>query len=367
MWNLVVQELFKDLVIYCQPTAEDRTGRSLTAIAGALKRFAFKPRSLQLKVCGILEYDPLKDLLYHLPADSLQIFRCCGAFPWRRPPLFSLYMHLRSLRNIRLDRDFFFCYNSFGDEMLQAFDSITEICVEVSNLEEMSCEPLDSMDLSSLRKLEVRIESDNLPKESETFRDDVIELNPFFKDHISRFHTLTHLTFWRIFFSTRGSLDLFSLPSLTHLALMYCERVDLSFSAFNPPPLTSLHYFNKIFHNLKELSHNRWSIPTGPDSNLSYLAKILRRFRGLETLAVRTGELSDCEDFADAILRHKETLKFLMINDSHEFDSCQSRHFIFVDVAHRCKKLSQLGLSLNGKDLPLLKHQARVSLPWDLK
>lgn len=367
MWNLVVPELFKDLVIHCNPAAEGKTARSLIAITSALKRFAFKPRSLQLKVSGTLEYSPLKDLLYHLPADSLQIFHCCGAWPWQRPPLFSLYMHLTSLRNLRLDRDFFFGYNRLGDVMLQAFDSITEICVEVSNLEGMSCEPLDSMDLSSLRKLEVRIESDNLPEQSETFRDDVIELNPFFKDHISRFHTLTHLTLWRIFFSTRESLDLFNLPSLTHLALMYCDRVDLSFSAFSAPALTSLHYFNKIFFNLNQSSLGRWTIPTGPDRNLSYLAKILRRFRGLETLAVRTGELSDCEDFADAILLHKETLKFLMINDSHEYSSCQSRHFIFVDVAHRCKKLSQLGLSLNGKDLPLLKHQARVSFPCNLK
>lgn len=362
MWNLVVQELYKDLVLHCHPVDESTTSRSLIKIAGAVKRFKFKPRSLQLKVCGTLEYSALKDLLYHLPAESLQIFYCCGAWPWQRPPLFSLYMHLRSLRNLRLDRDFFFGYNRLGDVMLQTFDSITEICVEVSNLEGMSCEPLDSMDLSSLRKLEVRIESDNLPEQSHTPRDDVIELNPFFKDHISRFHTLTHLTFWRIFFSTRESLDLFNLPALTHLALMYCDRVDLSFGAYGAPALKSLYYFNKIFLNLKLGNPCRWGIPTGPDRDLAYLAKILGRFRGLETLAVRTGELSNCEDFADAILLHKETLKFLMINDSHEYASSQSEHFFFVNVAHRCKKLSQLGLSLNGKDLPLLKHQARVSL-----
>lgn len=366
MWNLVVQELYKDLVIHCDSVQADRTARSLVAIAGALRRFAFKPRSLQLKVSGTLEYYPLKDVLYHLPADSLQIFRCCGTWPWLKPPLFSLCMHLKSLRNIRLDRDFFFGYNRLGDMMLRPFDSITEICVEVSNLEGMSCEPLDSMDLSSLRKLEVRIESANLPKDSRTFRDDVIELNPFFRDHISRFHTLTHLTFWRISFSTRESLALFHLPSLTHLALMYCNRVDFSFSAFSPPALKSLYYFDKIFSNFKEPSE-LWTLSSGPDRNLSCFAKILRRFRGLETLAVRTGELSDCEDFANAILLHKETLKFLMINDSHEFPSDQNRHFFFVGVAHKCRKLSQLGLSLNGQDPPLLKHQARVSLPSDLK
>lgn len=357
-----------DIVIQCEPATvvEDRTARSLVAIAGALKRLAFKPRSLQLKVSGTPEYYPLKDLLYHLPADSLEIFRCCGTWPWQRPPLFSLYMHLRSLRNIRLDRDFFFGYNRLGDLMLQPFNSITEICVEVSNLEGMSCEPLDSMDLSSLRKLEVRIESDHLPKTSDRFRDDVIELNPFFRDHIIRFHTVTHLIFWRICFSTREILNLFHLPSLTHLALMYCDRVDLSFSAFNPPPLKSLYYFDKIFCNFMQPVET-WGTSSGPDRNLSNFAKILRRFRGLETLAVRTGELSDCGAFADAILLHKETLKFLMINDSHEFASCQSRHFFFVGVAHKCRKLSQLGLSLNGKDLPLLKHQARVSLPCGLK
>lgn len=362
MWNLVVHELYKDIVIHCHPADEGSTSRSLIAIAGALKRFEFKPQSLKLKVCGTLEYSPLKDLLYHLPAESLQIFYCCGTWPWQRPPLFSLYMHLRSLRNLRLDRDFFFGYNRLGDVMLKNFNSITEICVEASNLEGMSCEPLDSMDLSSLRKLEVRIDAENLPEQSHTFRDDVIELNPFFKDHISRFHTLTHLTLWRIFFSTRENLDLFNLPSLTHLALLYCDRADLTFSAFSAPALKSLHYFNKIFLNLKLNDTGRWAIPTGSDRNLAYLAKILRRFRGLETLAVRTGELSDCEEFAEAILLHKDTLKFLMINDSHEYLSCES-HFFFVGVAHRCKKLSQLGLSLNGTDLPLLKHQARVSLP----
>ena len=85
---------------------------------------------------------------------------------------------------------------------------------------------------------EVRIESYHLP---------VVELNPFFGEHINRFHTVTHLTLWRISFSAKENLKLQNLPSLTHLALMYCERVDMSFSASDAPNLKSLHYFNKIF------------------------------------------------------------------------------------------------------------------------
>lgn len=361
-----MQELYKDIVLHCHGADERRTSRSLMAISGALKRFEFTPRSLQLKLCRNLEFLPLKDLLLHLPAKSLQRLICCGAWPWERAPLFSLYMHLKSLRNLRLDRDFFFGYNCVGDLLIQTFDSITEICVEASNLEGMSCKPLDSMDLSSLRKLEVRIEPYNLPEQSHTFRDDVIGLNPFFSDHINRFHTVTHLTLWRISFSALENLELFSLPSLTHLALMYCEKVGLSLSAFGAPHLKSLHYFNKIFHNLKPHNRGKWMSLRGPDSDLDDLTKILGRFRGLETLAVRTGHLREWKHLADAILLHKDTLKFLIINDSHEFTEFIDRGreaFSFIAVALRCKKLSQVGLSIDARGLAVMKLAARVSLP----
>lgn len=362
MWDLVAQELYKDLVLHFHPEDEGRTSRSLMAISSALKRFEFRPRSLQLKLCGTLEFFPLKDLLLHLPAESLHRINCCGAWPWDRPPLVYLYIHLTSLRNLRLDRDFFFGYNQMGELMLKNFESITEICVEASNLEGMSCEPLDSMDLSSLRKLEVRIDSDHLPEQSDMIRDDVVELNPFFSEHMNRFHTLTHLTLWRIFFSAIEYLELFNLPLLTHLALMYCERVDLIFGAAGAPALKSLYYFTKTFNNLSLNNDRTWNIRAGPDSSLAYLAQILGRFRGLETLALRTGLLSECDYLADAILLHKETLKFLMINDSQELPNLEREQFIFISVAHRCKKLSQLGLSLNGRNLEVLKHQTRVSL-----
>lgn len=117
MWSLVVQELYKDLVLHFDGNDQERTRRSLMAISNALKRFEFTPRSLQLKIFGDLEFLPLKDLLLHLPEKSLQRLDCCGAWPCERAPLFFLYMHLRSLRNLRLDRAFFLCYNRLGDSI----------------------------------------------------------------------------------------------------------------------------------------------------------------------------------------------------------------------------------------------------------
>lgn len=99
----------------------------------------------------------------------------------------------------------------------------------------------------------------------------------------------------------------------------------------------------------------------GPGSDLDDLAKILSRFRGLETLAVRTGKLTGCKKLAAAILLHKDTLKFLMINDSHETIDRGWGQFSFIDVARRCKKLSQLGLSLDGREPVTLRHEVRVS------
>lgn len=120
---------------------------------------------------------------------------------------------------------------------------------------------------------------------------------------------------------------------------MYCERVDMSFSASDAPNLKPLHYFNKIFFNRRRRGDfsNTWGSLMGPGSDLDDLAKILSRFRGLETLAVRTGKLTGCKKLAAAILLHKDTLKFLMINDSHETIDRGWGQFSFIDVARSAK------------------------------
>lgn len=135
-----------------------------------------------------------------------------------------------------------------------------------------------------------------------------------------------------------------SLPNLNHLAFRNCPAAGQCLGGFTKPIFLKTLYF---FYDPTE------------HAVLPNLAIFLSRFRGLETLAVRdiwryrpaSGEERGTRLLATAIERHCKTLSFLLVHFNHQVHANHEYYDPILRAAGKCKKLSQLGLSMAPKQM----------------
>lgn len=139
------------------------------------------------------------------------------------------------------------------------------------------------------------------------------------------------------------SLFLDCLPNLTHLALRNCPSTGKCLQEFYHPHLKALY----ILYD----PHER--------RIMINMAVFLARFEGLETLSIRDiwkYRASRDAQFGSQILGaaiglHEETLTFLHVHLNHQVYRYSSHFKPIIEAALKCKKLTQLGLSLSPRRL----------------
>ncbi|MCJ1427684.1 hypothetical protein MMC29_005589, partial [Sticta canariensis] len=241
-----------------------------------------------------------------------------------------LWQHQKRLHNLQLD---FKTYpptvsdHEHPTHLLRSLRLISELDLdfESATVDSEVLPLLKTLDLSHLQKLRLA----SLPKTSSGPSEPLKLRKILFSDYFPA--TLTHLTLCFVSFID-NNLQLNDYPSLTHLALRWCNRSLDLFAGYSRPTLMSL--------SLVEHSH------------LAGLSDMLHRFRGLESLAIcisRPIEDSKTVDFlVDAIDRHKDTLKYLLFH--HDWRKAARKSLLFdtelFNVIMTCRNLSQLGISI---------------------
>lgn len=90
---------------------------------------------------------------------------------------------------------------------------------------------------------------------------------------------------------------------------------------------------------------------------MANLSAFLSHFQGLETLAVRDmwkykstrAQERGSQLLATTIGNHKETLSFLLVHFNHQVYNNPGYCFPIIDAATKCRKLTQLGMSLSPR------------------
>lgn len=250
-----------------------------------------------------------------------------------------LWQHQKNLRNMQFD---FNLYSPTRPDILnedaptlRSLGLISELDIRLSSVfkEIAARRLLEILDLSRLQKLKIRASPDTSGAKRATFSD------TFFTDH--SLLTLTHLTLCLIDFDAQEQLQLGNYSSLTHLSVQWCKNLSIIFARYERPILKSLCFFGNC------------SVDPLEDD----LVHMLHRFQGLETLALRVEQIicsATAECLRAAIGKHKDTLKYLLINkvNNRAQDSADVlMDSEFFEMIQKCKHISQLGLSMDVENV----------------
>lgn len=274
------------------------------------------------------------EFLANLQPNSLTRFEYSNLGCLTHEQLKLLWRHQQNLKNVKFDFNLYSpaIPDILNDDagILRSLGPISELDIRLSTVckETSARRLLGILNLSRLQRLKIRASPDTSGSKRATFSD------TFFADH-SR--NLTHLTLCLVDFDTEGQLELGSYLSLTYLSLQRCKNLGVVFATYEKPVLKSFHFYGNCTVDLLE----------------DDMVHMLHRFRGLESLALRIEQnvySTTAKCLRGAIEKHRDTLKFLLINKVHKRSLDPVDVLIdpkFFEMIMRCRHLSQLGLSMD--------------------
>lgn len=303
-------------------------------------------RTLYVGMCTKKTTKELDKLLVALDDNSLYRFSYLSStvskFPKESQSRYICH-HQKRICNLH-SGDFFECILSYPPNIREDFlSSITELSILLSHSYQYMKFALPVWVMRIIKSYNLR--------KLEVFHNMTI-FNLGFTSFFSIWHTsnLTHLSFVEYFFKD-DEVDLTTMPNLTHLVFRNCYNILYGLYVNPETKLKSLELYNSNSNLEHEFNNDKYNFQNHYPQSLLHL---LNNFQSLETIIIRVGiddfTVQEREDLANAIQRHQETLKILIIEYKQKsFSMGLISHTDLINAIKTCKKLSQLCLEVESK------------------